>query len=103
MTALANTYSALANNIAENIRQLKTQDEVNLVIEAIKLQMTYLSRKNIRQFIKGDKVKFTARNGTVVVGTVDKVNQKTVLVKQNNPGMFGTTTYKVPAGMLAAA
>ena len=95
--------TALANTIAENIRQLKTQDEVNLVIEAIKLQMTYLSRKNIRQFTKGDKVKFTARNGTVVVGTVDKVNQKTVLVKQNNSGMFGTTTYKVPAAMLVAA
>ena len=62
-------HYALANTIAENIRQLKTQDEVNLVIDAIKLQMTYLSRKNIRQFTKGDKVKFTARNGTVVVGT----------------------------------
>ena len=94
--------TALANTIVENIRQLKTQDEVNTVIEAIKLQMNHLSRKNIRQFVSGDKVKFTARNGTVV-GTVKKVNQKTVLVSQPNPGMFGTTTYKVPASMLVAA
>jgi|TARA_B110000503_G_C7098963_1_gene392926 formylmethanofuran dehydrogenase subunit D len=95
--------TALANTIVENIRQLKTQDEVNTVIEAIKLQMNHLSRKNIRQFVSGDKVKFTARNGTVVVGTVKKVNQKTVLVSQPNLGMFGTTTYKVPASMLVAA
>jgi hypothetical protein len=94
--------TTLANTVVDNIRQLKTQDEVNLVIEAIKLQMTYLSRKSIRQFAAGDKVKFTGRGGPVT-GTVIKVNQKTVLVSANNAGMFGTTTYKVPAGMLMAA
>ena len=94
--------TTLVNTVVDNIRQLKTQDEVNLVIEAIKLQMTYLSRKSIRQFAAGDKVKFTGRGGPVT-GTVTKVNQKTVLVSANNAGMFGTTTYKVPAGMLVAA
>lgn len=92
--------TTLANTIVEDIRQLKTQAEVNLVIEAIKLQMNYLSRKNIRQFVNGDTVKFVARNGAVITGTVSKVNQKTVLVKVPNLGMLGTTTYKVPAGML---
>ena len=95
--------TALANTVVDNIRQLKTQDEVNLVIEAIKLQMTYLSRKNIRQFVAGDKVKFTGRGGVPVTGTVTKVNQKTVLVAAPNKGMFGTTNYKVPASMLVAA
>lgn len=94
--------TTLVNTVVDNIRQLKTQDEVNLVIEAIKLQMTYLSRKSIRQFAAGDKVKFTGRGGPVT-GTVTKVNQKTVLVAAPNTGMFGTTTYKVPAGMLVAA
>jgi len=95
--------TTLANTVVDNIRQLKTQDEVNLVIEAIKLQMTYLSHKSIRQFAAGDKVKFTGRGNISVTGTVTKVNQKTVLVSANNAGMFGTTTYKVPAGMLMAA
>ena len=47
--------TALVNTVVDNIRLLMTQDEVNLVIEAIKSQMTYLSRKNIRQFAEGDK------------------------------------------------
>lgn len=93
--------TTLVNTVVDNIRQLKTQDEINLVIEAIKLQMTYLSRKSIRQFAAGDKVKFTGRGGPIT-GTVTKVNQKTVLVAAPM-GMFGTTTYKVPAGMLVAA
>jgi hypothetical protein len=94
--------TVLVSTVVDNIRQLKTQDEVNLVIEAIKSQMTYLSRQSIRQFAAGDKVKFTGRGGPVT-GTVTKVNQKTVLVAAPNKGMFGTTTYKVPAGMLVAA
>ena len=88
------------NAIVDSIRQIKTQNELNTVIDAVKLQMTYLSRRNIRNFVIGDTVKFTARGGTVVKGIVSKVNQKTVLVKVANHGMFGTTTYKVPAGML---
>jgi hypothetical protein len=94
--------TVLVNTVVDNIRQLKTQDEVNLVIEAIKSQMTYLSRKNIRQFAEGDKVTFKGRTGPVT-GVIKKVNQKTVLVAAANVGMFGTTTYKVPAGMLSAA
>ena len=94
--------TALVNTVVDNIRLLMTQDEVNLVIEAIKSQMTYLSRKNIRQFAEGDKVTFTSRTGPVT-GVVKKVNQKTVLVSTPNKGMLGTTTYKVPAGMLSAA
>ncbi len=90
------------NTLVEQIRLIKTQNELNQVIEAVKLQMTYLSRRNIRNFVIGDTVKFTARGGAVVKGTVSKVNQKTVLVKVANHGMFGTTTYKVPAGMLEA-
>ena len=88
------------NAIVDSIRQIKNQNDLNTVIEAVKLQMTYLSRRNIRNFVIGDTVKFTARGGAVVKGTVSKVNQKTVLVKVANHGMFGTTTYKVPAGML---
>jgi len=88
------------NAIVDSIRQIKNQNELNTVIEAVKLQMTYLSRRNIRNFVIGDTVKFTARGGAVVKGTVSKVNQKTVLVKVTNHGMFGNTTYKVPAGML---
>jgi hypothetical protein len=36
------------NTLVDQIRHIKTQTELNQVIEAVKLQMTYLSRRNIR-------------------------------------------------------
>lgn len=91
----------LVESIIGEIRKLCDQDDINKVIDAVKLQMNYVSRKNIRNVVVGSTVQFTARSGQVVQGKVSKVNQKTVEVKVNhNPGGWGMTTYKVPAGLL---
>jgi hypothetical protein len=70
-------------------------DELNQVVEAIKLRRTYLARQKAVTFQVGDTVSFAAR-GMQVVGVVTKVNVKTVQVKQNN----SLTVWKVHASLL---
>jgi hypothetical protein len=53
--------------------------------------------------VKGSKVKFTnSRNGQTVVGTVDKVNRKFILVREDKPGSLVGGVWRVPANMLEA-
>jgi len=69
-------------------------DEINQVVEAIKLQRTFNARATARALTVGDTVSFTGRAGRKVTGIVTKVNRKTVLVKD------GYTTWKVTASLL---
>ena len=70
-------------------------DELNQVVEAIKLRRTYLTRQKAAALRVGDRVSFDAR-GMAVLGTVTKVNTKTVQVKQDN----AYTTWRVHASLL---
>jgi uncharacterized protein YkvS len=69
-------------------------DELEQVVDAIKLRRTYLSRQTTRQLATGDSVEFEAR-GRVVRGRVTKINRKTVIVHE--PG-YGN--WKVPASLV---
>ena len=69
-------------------------DELNQVIEAVKLQRTWLARTMTRAMAVGDTVEFTGRGGRTVTGTVTKINRKTVIVNE------GYTNWKVPASLL---
>jgi hypothetical protein len=71
-------------------------DELNQVIEAVKLQRTFLTRQKAVTFRVGDRVSFAAR-GMQVLGSVTKVNTKTVQVRQDN----SLTTWKVHASLLS--
>lgn len=70
-------------------------DELAQIIEAVKLQRTWISRTTARALNAGDTVEFAAR-GRVIRGTVVKVNRKNVKVKEDN----AYTTWNVPASML---
>ena len=82
-----NTVQTAVNNIL-NI-------ELNQIIEAVKLQQTYLARQSARTFSVGDAVQFTGRGNRTVVGTVSKVNPKTIVVDSPSQGRW-----KVTASML---
>jgi len=69
-------------------------DELNQIVDAIKLQRTYLARTMTRAMAVGDTVEFTGRGGRTVTGTVTKINRKTVIVNE------GFTNWKVPASLL---
>jgi hypothetical protein len=69
--------------------------ELNEVVEAVKRQRTYLARRQADTFRIGDVVSFAAR-GMQIVGTVTKVNTKTVQVRQND----NYTVWRVHASLL---
>ena len=70
-------------------------DEINQVVEAIKLQRTFNARTATRSLTVGDTVQFAGRANRTVVGTVEKINRKTVVVNSPTQGKW-----KVTASML---
>ena len=86
------------NNVQTAITAIRnmTNDEINQVVEAIKLQRTFNARQTARTLTVGDTVSFDARTRGVITGTVTKINRKTVQVRCNRTqGMW-----KVTASML---
>ena len=87
------------NNVQKAITAIRNMnnDEINQVVEAIKLQRTFLARSTAKALAVGDTVQFTGRGGRRVTGTVEKVNRKTVIVAD------GMTKWKVTASLLETA
>jgi len=83
------------NNVQTAVEAIRNSnsDELNQIIEAIKLQRTWLARTTARALAVGDTVQFKGRGG-YEQGKVTKINIKTVVVD------CGFTRYKVPASML---
>ena len=69
-------------------------DELNQVVEAIKMQRTWLAKTTARALAVGDWVEFAAR-GRIVTGKVTKINPKTVIVNE-----VGYGNWKVTASLL---
>ena len=69
-------------------------DELDQAILAVKQRRQFLTRSAIRVLRVNDTVEFEAR-GRTVRGTVIKVNQKNVKVREQGYG-----TWNVPASML---
>ena len=86
------------NNVQTAITAIQgmSNDEINQVVEAIKLQRTYNARQMTKQLMVGDIVSFEGRGGRTVTGTVRKINRKTVVVKDS----ASNTVWRVAASML---
>ncbi len=84
----------------ELIMDLDDTYEVGQVIDAIKLKQNYLASEARRNFVAGDRVKFTSRNGQTYTGTVDKIKQKYILVDVDTSRGY-PMRYNVPATMLS--
>ena len=84
------------NNVQTAVTAIRAMnnDEINQVVEAIKLQRTYLARQTAGALNVNDRVEFQGRQGRVV-GHVEKVNRKTVLVRA-----LDGTRWKVTASLL---
>ena len=87
------------NTVQTAVTAIRNADrnELNQIIEAVKLQQNYLARQSARTFMKGDAVQFTGRGNRTVVGTVSKVNPKTIVVDSPSQGRW-----KVTASMLTS-
>ena len=71
-------------------------DQLNEVVEAIKLKRTHLAKQAVRSFLVGDIVQFSKKNGVSVSGQVRKVNKKYIIVSESATG----TQWRVPGTML---
>jgi hypothetical protein len=75
-----------------------TNDQLTSINDAVLYARAQLRSVKIREFRKGDTVKFhSTKRGVTVTGTVTKVAIKYVTVKD------GVVLWKVPANMLEAA
>ena len=84
----------------ELIMDLDSTYEVSQVIDAIKLKQNYMASEARRNFVAGDRVQFTSRNGQTYKGTVDKIKQKYILVNVDSSRGF-PMRYNVPATLLS--
>lgn len=81
--------------ILNEVRHMNNE-ELNDLVEAIKMQRQFLARHKVRSLIVGDRVRFNSGRRGVVEGKVTKVNTKNVKVQQDN----SYTVWNVPANML---
>jgi hypothetical protein len=80
-----------------------TNEQLDSITMAIKFARNQLAQKNKFTMVRGSKVKFvSSRSGKTVLGTVEKVNRKFIIVRENTGSMFGMQ-WRVPANMLEAA
>jgi len=87
------------NNVQTAIHAIRnmSNDEINQVMEAIKMQRTFNAQKVARALTVGDTVSFDAKTRGVITGTVTKINPKTVQVLALQPH---TGLWKVTASVL---
>jgi len=70
--------------VIQEIQKLDAQ-QINAVVQAIKLRRNQLHNQSANAFIKGDRVEFdSSRTGRVITGTVSKVKIKYVLIDADN-------------------
>jgi hypothetical protein len=78
-----------------------SNEDLNSIGDAIKFARAQLAQKAKFTFRAGSQVKFTSsKSGLTVLGTVEKVNRKFIIVRENGKA-FGN--WRVPANMLEAA
>jgi hypothetical protein len=80
-----------------------SNEDLNSIGDAIKFARSQIAQKNKYTLGKGSKVKFTnSRSGLTVIGEVEKVNRKFVIVREQKAGSFIGMQWRVPASMLSA-
>jgi hypothetical protein len=79
-----------------------SNEDLNSIGDAIKFARSQLAAKAKFTLHTGSQVKFTnSRSGQTVLGTVEKVNRKFIIVRENGKAFGGA--WRVPANMLQAA
>jgi exosome complex RNA-binding protein Csl4 len=92
------------NEVREQIMFGKlSNDELDGILSAVRFAKAQLIHQNKNELRVGSTVKFTkSKTGTIVYGTVEKVNRKYVIVDEQKANTFIKTKWRVPAYMLEA-
>jgi hypothetical protein len=81
-------------NISHFVLTQANNEELNTIVEYIKMRRQQITKQNVRTISKGAKVTFTGRDGTVYNGTVMDVKIKNLVVETQ------LGRYRVPASMV---
>ena len=81
-------------NISHFVLTQANNEELNTLIEYIKMRRQQITKQTVRTITKGAKVTFTGRDGTVYNGTVVDVKIKNLVVETQ------LGRYRVPASMV---
>jgi len=85
---------AMLNTVQDQVGRMSV-DELNLIVESIKLRRTFLARQTTNSIVIGDKVQFDGGNKYgIITGVVTKVNLKTIKVDS------GPNVWKVSANLI---
>jgi hypothetical protein len=80
-----------------------SDEQLRLIGQAVAYRRQRLLSENKRQLTVGSKVKFTGRQGRTVIGSVEKINRKFIIVKEQPSSVNGSifaTNWRVPGNML---
>ena len=78
-----------------------SNEDLNSIGDAIKFARSQLAAKAKFTLRTGSQVKFTSsKSGQTVLGTVEKVNRKYIIVREHGKAFGGS--WRVPANMLEA-
>ena len=79
-----------------------SNEDLNSIGDAIKFVRSQIANKNKYTLTVGTSVQFTSsRSGQTIIGKVEKVNRKFIIVRENGKAFGGS--WRVPANMLSAA
>ena len=81
-------------NLTHFVLTQASNEELNTLVEYIKMRRQQITKQTVRTITKGAKVTFTGRNGTVYNGTVMDVMIKNLVVETQ------LGRYRVPASMV---
>ena len=79
------------NNLVTKASELIYQmdnDQLNQVIEAIKLKRNHIATQDVRSFMVGDIVGFTGKFGKQVSGKIKKINKKYIIIDCGTDGQW---------------
>ena len=79
------------NNLVTKASELIYQidnDQLNQVIEAIKLKRNHIATQAVRSFMVGDIVGFTGKFGKQVSGKIKKINKKYIIIDCGTDGQW---------------
>ena len=68
------------------IRAIDNLDDLKRVSDSLRRHWNVLTAESAREFRVGDRVEFQTKDGRRVIGTVDKINRKTVGVTPDDGG-----------------
>ena len=80
-----------------------TNDQLDSIVMAVKFARGQIVKTNKNKLWVGDKVRFvSSRSGQYIVGTVQKINRKFIIVREQQANGGTGLKWRVPANMLEA-